>query len=272
MISKLFLIISLIILILIILKYLRNNNKALSTYSFDKSLVLVHGSCHGGWCWNKMIPFLKIYNHEIYTLTLTGLGERSHILYESINLSTHINDIVQVFEYQNLYDVVLVGHSYGGMVIGGVAEKMPDRIRSMVFLDACIPQDGKSGFDLIPGLRDIYEQRRLKEEGKNWLVFSYTPEEFGVTNNDNINWMKSRLCSMPFHTHDEALSIKEIKSKRLSKTYITCTDFGDSMFHNMKSKESEGWGYFEIRRGHDSMFTAPEELSRLLLKIINNND
>lgn len=244
----------------------------MSTYSIDKSLVLVHGSCHGGWCWNKMIPFLKMYDHEIYTPTLTGLGERSHILYESINLSTHINDIVQVFEYQDLYDVVLVGHSYGGMVIGGVAEKIPDRIRSMVFLDAYIPQDGKSGFDLIPGLRDIYEQRRLKEEGKNWLVLSYTPEEFGVTSNDDINWMKSRLCPMPFHTHDEPLSIKEIKPKRLSRTYITCTDFGDSMFHSIKSKESAGWDYFELRRGHDSMITAPEELSRLLLKIINNND
>ena len=90
----------------------------------------------------------------------------------NLNLSTHINDIVQVFEYQDLYDVVLVGHSYGGMVIGGVAEKIPDRIRSMVFLDAYIPQDGKSGFDLIPGLRDIYEQRRLKEEGKIGL---YSP-------------------------------------------------------------------------------------------------
>ena len=118
-----------ITIILIILKYLYNNNKVLSKYFIDKSLVLVHGSCHGGWCWNKIIPFLKRYDHEIYTPTLTGLGERSHLLYEAINLSTHINDIVQVFEYQDLYDVVLVGHSYGGMVIGGVAEKIPDIIK-----------------------------------------------------------------------------------------------------------------------------------------------
>ena len=83
---------------LIILKYLYNNNKTLSTYSMDKSFVLVHGSCHGGWCWNKMKPFLKVYDHEIYTPSLTGLGERSDILYEAIKLSTHIDDIVQVFE------------------------------------------------------------------------------------------------------------------------------------------------------------------------------
>jgi pimeloyl-ACP methyl ester carboxylesterase len=81
--------------------------------------------------------------------------------------------------------VVLLGHSYGGMVIGGIAEKIPDRIKSTIFLDAYIPQDGKSGFDLIYGLKDIYEQRRSKEEGKDWLVLSSTPEEFGVTN-DNV--------------------------------------------------------------------------------------
>jgi len=89
-----------------------------------------------------------------------------------------------------------------GMVIGGVAEKILDRIKSMIFLDAYILQDGKRGFDLIPGLRDIYEQRRLKEESKDWLVLSYTPEGFGVTNDEDINWMKSRLCPMHFHTHD----------------------------------------------------------------------
>ncbi len=130
------------------------------------------------------------------------------------------------------------------MVIGGVAEKIPDKIKSMIFLDAYIPQDSKSGFDLIPGLRDIYEQRRLKEGGIDWLVPSYTPEEFGVTNNEDINWMKSRLCPMPFHTHDEALSIQNIKSKRLSRTLVTFYNFGDSMFHSMEIKRNRYLGLF----------------------------
>ncbi len=85
--------------------------------SNSDTIVLVHGSCHGGWCWNKLIPFLKRHHNEIHAPTLTGLGERSHLLYENINLSIHIKDIIQVFEYQNLHDVVLIGHSYGGMVI-----------------------------------------------------------------------------------------------------------------------------------------------------------
>jgi pimeloyl-ACP methyl ester carboxylesterase len=89
------------------------------TVSPAETIVLVHGSCHGGWCWNKLIPFLKGCDFEIHTPALTGLGERSHLLYEKIDLSTHIKDVVQVFEYQNLHEVTLIGHSYGGMVIGG---------------------------------------------------------------------------------------------------------------------------------------------------------
>jgi pimeloyl-ACP methyl ester carboxylesterase len=232
------------------------------------TIVLVHGSCHGGWCWDKLIPFLKRHDYEIYAPTLTGLGERSHLLFENIDLSIHIKDIVQVFEYQNLYDVILIGHSYGGMVIGGVAERIPNRIKSMIFLDAYIPQDGKSAFDLVPGLKNIYEQRSLKEKGKEWLVLSYTPQEFGVIDPDDATWMKKRLCPMPFHTHDEFLTIGNIASIKLPKTYITFTDFGESMFKSIKT-EKEVWDYHEFRRGHDAMITVPEELSKLLLKIID---
>jgi pimeloyl-ACP methyl ester carboxylesterase len=180
----------------------------MATVYAAKTIVLVHGSCHGGWCWNKLTPFLNGRDYRVHAPTLTGLGERSHLPHENINLSTHIKDIVQVFEYRNLHEVTLVGHSYGGMVIAGVAERIPDRIKSMIFLDAYIPQDGKSAFDLIPGLRDVYEQRSLKDEGREWLVLSYKPEEFGVTIPDDVSWMKSRLCPMPFHTHDEPLTIR----------------------------------------------------------------
>jgi pimeloyl-ACP methyl ester carboxylesterase len=239
-------------------------------HSNSHTIVLIHGSCHGGWCWNKLIPFLKKNDSQIYTPTLTGLGERSHLLFENINLSTHIKDIIQVVEYQNLYDIVLIGHSYGGMVVGGIAERIPDRIKTVIFLDAYIPQDGKSAFDLIPGLKEIYKQRSLKEKGKEWLVLSYTPEEFGVTDPDDIAWIKSRLCPMPFHTHDEPLTIQNIKFKKIPKFYITFTDFGESMFKSIGSEKatSESWNYFELRRGHDAMITAPEELSKLLIDIL----
>ena len=202
-------------------------------HSISHTIVLVHGSCHGEWCWNKLLPFLKRNDNQIYTPTLTGLGDRSHLLFENINLSTHIKDIIQVFEYRNLHDAVLIGHSYGGMVIGGIAQSIPDRIKSIIILDAYIPQDGKSAFDLIPGLENTYKQRLLKEKDKEWLVLSYTPLEFGVTNPNDVTWMKNRLCPMPFHTHDESLVMQNVPFKKIPKFFITFTDFGESMFKSI---------------------------------------
>ena len=226
------------------------------------TFVLVHGSCHGGWCWKRVIPFLSKDGHEVYTPTLTGLGERSHLVSMDIGLHTHILDIIQVLEYENLSKVTLVGHSYGGLVIGGVAEQVPSRIIRLVYLDAYIPQDNKSAFDIIPGLQTIYKERALKEQGKEWLVASYEPEEFGVTNPDDINWMRTRLCPMPWHTHDQPIRITNPEAKRLSKSYISCTRFGKSQFNAQRS--SQGWDYHELMKGHDVMITAPSQLVQML--------
>ena len=177
------------------------------------TFVLVHGSCHGGWCWKKGTPLLTNQSHKVYTPTLTGLGERSHLLRDNIDLNTHILDIIQVFEYEDLYDVILVGHSYGGMVIGGVAENIPERIRRMVYLD------GKTAFDLIPGLEDVCNKRSLSKQGKEWwLVQPYDPIVWGVTNTDDILWMNRHLSPMPWHTHDQPISINNPKAKKIPKS------------------------------------------------------
>jgi pimeloyl-ACP methyl ester carboxylesterase len=225
------------------------------------SFVLVHGSCHGGWCWKRVIPFLSKDGNEVYRPTLTGLGERSHLVSRDIGLHTHILDIIQVLEYENLSKVTLVGHSYGGLVIGGVAEKVPERIIRLVYLDAYIPQDNKSAFDIIPGLETIYKERTLKEQGKEWLVAAYEPEEFGVTNPDDVNWMRTRLSPMPWHTHDQPIRITNSEANRLPKSYISCTEFGESQF---KAQSLRGWDYHELMRGHDAMITAPKELVQML--------
>ncbi len=219
------------------------------------TFVLVHGSCHGGWCWKKVIPLLSKDSHEVYTPTLTGLGERSHLVSRDIGLDTHILDIIQALEFENLNEVMLVGHSYGGLVIGGVAEKVPERISRLVYL----PQDNKSAFDIIPGLETIYKQRTLKEDGREWLVASYKPEEFGVTNPDDINWMNPRLSPMPWHTHDQPIRITNPKAKRLP---ISCTEFGNAQFKAQKSQAD--WDYHELMKGHDVMITAPKKLVQLL--------
>ena len=209
----------------------------------------------------KSNSFLSKDGHEVYTPTLTGLGERSHLVSRDIKLDTHILDIIQVLEYENLSEVTLVGHSYGGLVIGGVAEKVSERIRRLVYLDAYIPQDNKSAFDIIPGLETIYKERALKEQGMEWLVASYEPEEFGVTNPDDTNWMRTRLSPMPWHTHDQPIRITNPEAKKLPKSYISCTEFGDSQFKAQKSPA--GWDYHELMKGHDSMITAPKELAQM---------
>jgi pimeloyl-ACP methyl ester carboxylesterase len=135
---------------------------------------------------------------------------------------------------------MLVGHSYGGLVIGGVTEKVPERIRRLVYLDAYIPQDNKSAFDIIPGLETIYKERALKEQGRDWLVASYKPEELGMTNPDDIYWMNSRLSPMPWHTHDQPLGITNPKAKILPKSYIFCTEFGNAQFKAQKSHTQIG--------------------------------
>ena len=119
------------------------------------TFVLVHGSCHGGWCWKKVTPILCKDGYSVYTPTITGLGERSHLVNRDIGLHTHILDIIQVFEYEDLDEVILVGHSYGGLVIGGVAEIIPQKIKRLVYLDGYIPHDNKSAFDLEPGLETL---------------------------------------------------------------------------------------------------------------------
>jgi pimeloyl-ACP methyl ester carboxylesterase len=244
-------------------------NQGCTGMSIATTFMLVHGSCHGGWCWQKVTPLLRNHGYKVYTPTLTGLGERSHIVRKDIDLNTHILDITQVFEYEDLNDVILVGHSYGGMVISGVAEKIPHSIKRLLYLDGYIPQDGKSAFDLIPGLKEIYEKRSMKQQGKEWLVSSYEPQIWGVTNPEDIAWMRNRLCPMPWHTHDQPLRMQNIQSKKLAKSYISCTDFKDFHFMAQRVKSEEGgvWDCHELKTGHDAMVTVPNELVQLLLEI-----
>jgi pimeloyl-ACP methyl ester carboxylesterase len=232
------------------------------------TFVLVHGSCHGGWCWKKVTPLLTSHSHRVNVPTLTGLGERSHLVREDIDLSTHILDIIQVFEYEDLDDVILVGHSYGGMVIGGAAEKIPNRIKGLVYLDGYIPKDGKTAFDLVPGLEDVYKTRSLSEQGKGWLVQPYDPTVWGVTNTEDIAWMNRHLSPMPWHTHDQPIRINNPEARKIPKSYISCTEYKDFHFMAQRAKLQLGWDYHELKTGHDAMIIAPNEFVQVLETLV----
>ena len=240
--------------------------------SKHQNVVLVHGSCHGGWCWKKILPYSNSEKFDIYSPTLTGLGDRSHLVNESTSLYTHVEDILQVFKYEDLSEVILVGHSYAGMVISGVAEMIPDKIKLLIYLDAYIPQDGKTAFDLVPGLLDLYKGRTMQDENKPWLVRSYTPNEFGITDPKDILWVEPKLVPMPWHTHDQPLAVRNKEAIKIPKVFITTDDFGDAMFQRQNEEERNKWDYYELKRGHDVMITAPEELSRMMLNIISKED
>src|SRR5215831_5722049 len=133
------------------------------------TFVLVHGAWHGGWCWKKVTPLLRAAGHEVYTPTLTGLGERVHLASPKVDLTTHIQDVVNVLDYEDLHEVVLVGHSYGGVVIAGVADRVPSRVGHLVYLDAGVPHNGEGYLDLLPNLRALIEEdSRLNGDG--WRV------------------------------------------------------------------------------------------------------
>jgi len=132
------------------------------------TFVLVHGAWHGGWCWDRVTPHLRAAGHEVHTPTLTGLSERAHLLSPMVGLDTHIEDVVRLIDTLGLSDVILVGHSYGGMVITGAAARVPERIAHVVYLDAFLPRAGEAAWDLLPWQREAFQQLRLPD--RPWLV------------------------------------------------------------------------------------------------------
>jgi len=229
--------------------------------SIDKTstYVLVHGATAGGWVWPPIPAMLRQAGHRVCTPTLTGLGERAHLISPDIGLNTHIDDIVGVFTYEDLRDVILVGHSYGGAVVTGAAEKIPERIRQLVYLDALIPEDGQAVINLYP--HDIAEllSQYVKTGGDGWR---YPPPE---PKGD------PRFADHPARTMFEPLIITNPRARSIPRAYIYCTDKGDAgpqhqgIIQTAARVRAAGWPFYEIKTGHHPMQTAPEELARILL-------
>ena len=228
--------------------------------------VLLHGSYHGGWCWNKTTPYLRSDGHTVYTPTLTGLGERCHLVHPRAGLSLHIQDLVQVFEYEDLKDVVLVGHSYGGLVISGVAESCYERISHMVYLDGFLPDHGQSAFDINPGSEERWKEQ-ADAAGTEWLVPPSDPADvYEINDADDSEWVRENLTATPVLTHSEPLNAPQERAKELPRSFIACTQY--EIFDHMAEKaKEEGLNYYELDTGHDAMVTMPEGLSRILLEI-----
>jgi len=216
----------------------------------------------GGWCWKKVTPDLRQAGHDIYTPTLTGLGERSHLAHPDIGLNLHVRDIVNVLRFEDLQNVILVGHSWGGMVITGVAEEVPERIARLVYLDAFTPEDGQSVFDINPV---------QAERWRAMQVGGYFPGKFdlghwwSITDPGDVAWVTERLVPMPMKTHEDKIALPEHHASRLPRSYIFCTEGRRAFAKMAELARSDNWDYHELPTGHAPMVTLPKELADVLL-------
>jgi len=228
--------------------------------------VLVHGAWHGGWCWKRLSPLLRAAGHDVYTPTLTGLGERAHLLTPEVNLRTHIDDIVQVLHYEDLSDVLLVGHSYAGLVISGVADRVPDRLAQLIYLDAYVPRVGENVEEALgPGTyAQLAEQARTTGEG--WFLPSPPPGDFGITADADVMWMQERLRPHPLGRQQPPLRLLTTPAAgALARAFIFCTATTQFESYAEWVRTDSAWRYAELAAGHDAMVTAPYELARVLI-------
>jgi pimeloyl-ACP methyl ester carboxylesterase len=223
------------------------------------NFVLVHGATAGGWLWKDVATCLRAAGHHVYTPTLTGLGERKHLLTREVDLYTHIQDIVNVLTYEDLHDVVLVGHSYGGVVIQGVAEQVPHRLKQLIFLDALVLEDGETAMDLYdPAFVAIIIQF-IQEHGDGWF---YPPQ------GDD-----ARYSAHPFKTFQQPISLQNPVAAALSRTYIACTNQSQEkgnilgVIRSAARVKAAGWPYHELFSDHEPMKSMPDRLAQLLQEV-----
>jgi pimeloyl-ACP methyl ester carboxylesterase len=227
--------------------------------------VLVHGAWHGGWCWAKVARLLRDAGHEVYTPTLTGLGERAHLARPEIDLETHIQDVVAVLEAEELRQVTLIGHSYGGMVISGVAARTSGRIAQLVYLDAFVPEAGRSLLDHLGPERAQAVRDGAQAQGEGWKVPPFPPERFGVTSQRDTDWLSKHLVPQPLRTFEQPLPAAG--GEKLKRTYVYCSKNASGVFDQFaeRLRDDRKWTFHDVKTGHDAMVTAPGEIAKILM-------
>lgn len=230
------------------------------------TFVLVHGAWHGSWCWKRVRKAIEAMGHEVFTPTLTGVGERSHLLSPQVNLDTHIDDVANLIRWEELSDVVLCGHSYGGCVISGVADRVPDRIGALVYLDAFVLENGQSLHDTLPPAQRQMQVDLTQQYGEGWKVPPIPAEVFAVNAIDR-EWVNSQCTMQPIATFQQALSLTGNVAAAGKTTFILASGWNDSPFPQFFERAKvQGWKTLALPCGHDVMLDMPEELTKALLR------
>lgn len=231
------------------------------------TFLFVHGAWHGGWCWRATERALQAKGHETHAPTLTGLGERLHLAHEGITPDSHVEDILAVIKWRELTDIVLVGHSYGGLIISGVASQVPEKIKTLVYLDAFAPEvSGRSIFsDANPERMAAFEA----EIGENG--FMVEPDLFEAWTDDpkKREWLRSMCTPHPIGSFRHGVTLTDRRNEISDRHFIVCSCNTPSPFQAeyMRVRGLDGWTTHEIPTKHDAMVERPEELAALLTSI-----
>lgn len=227
--------------------------------------VLVHGAWHGGWCWRRIVPALFVAGHRAFAPTLTGLGERAHLMAPSITLATHVDDVVNLIESEELDQVILVGHSYGGLIITGVADRLPTRVTQLVYVDALVPAPGEcwsSGHDL-----PTRESRRRAIADLGYLP-APDPAAYGLAGADHA-WVARRQTRQPGRLYDEPLVFDAGRIALIPRTFIDCVAPALPTIEatRRRVRTEGGWNLIQLNTGHDPMISAPNDLLAAFLQL-----
>ncbi len=236
----------------------------------EGTILLIHGAWHGGWCWRDVEAALRQAGHRVHCPTQTGLGARRHLMSRDITLDTFVADLVNEIEAEELTDIILVGHSFGGIAVTGAADRMPERIRHLVYLDSLILEGGQSPFGNLPS--DVVAGRRklVAEQGSGVFIPAPPVSAFGIPeDHPQAAWVRRRLTPHPVGTYESVLRLEHPVGNGRPRTYIHCTNPSYAALEASRQwvKRQSGWAWQEIATGHDAMVTAPAELARMLAAI-----
>ncbi|MEO6085825.1 MAG: alpha/beta hydrolase [Umezawaea sp.] len=236
--------------------------------------LLVHGAWHSGQSWERVVPLLESAGHRVLAPTLTGYGDTAHLLSPEVGLDTHVADIVGLITAEDLTEVVLVGHSYAGLVISAAANQVPDRIAQLVYLDAMVPEDGESAVDVMPTTQALID--RAVESGTGWRIpplpeFPPPMGLFGVTNPADVAWLRSMLSDQSVLCLQQPVRLDNPAVNAIPRTHIHCTVGIPQGFARRPVPDVQPNGtpaqVWELATGHDCMVTTPVELTELLVKL-----
>ncbi len=227
--------------------------------------VLVHGAWHGGWCWRRVADRLRAAGHDVYTPTLTGLADRSHLLSPTVRLQTHILDVANLLSWEDLESVILCGHSYGGMVITGAADREASRIKSLVYVDAFVPSDGESAMDSRPPERVKLAFEQIKSVGEGWWMPPTPAASFRVNEADQA-WVDAKCTNFPMSCFTQPVRLTGAVDSIWAKYYVRADGYKAPQFDACVEKLSgrPDWDVRSLPCGHDIMVDMPDEFTAVL--------